>query len=388
MEQVFFVVENYIPRMSGVPIVVQYLAEGLAQQGYNVTICTRLYKGLPRQEIINGVQVYRFDIRKTMMKRYVGEIDQYRNFILSSHIDVLICECSECSTTDILLKDLHKIKAKKIFHSHGFAGMRLKFLKWNTNLKYTLGNTYNWLRFKWYYNITFKKYIQDFDVALCLSDVDSSKKWLEKNSKKVIVLQNAVNDIFYNSTSNQQIYPAIADLNKNYLLCVATYSKQKNQIDIVKEYFKTKTDYALVFIGPEENEYYHLLKKEISNLEKFYGHRDILTLTHVPRPFIPNIIGNASLYLVGSRFEEYSISLIETMAKGIPFISTNVGNACILPGGITINKISEMHNQIDNLLKDKEKYEQLSRLGKAFVEENCRINKAVKLLSSIIKSEK
>ena len=76
------------------------------------------------------------------------------------------------------------------------------------------------------------------------------------------------------------------------------------------------------------------------------------------------------------------------MAKGIPFISTNVGNACILPGGITINKISEMHNQIDNLLKDKEKYEQLSRLGKAFVEENCRINKAVKLLSSIIKSEK
>lgn len=107
--------------------------------------------------------------------------------------------------------------------------MRLKFLKWNTNLKYTLGNTYNWLRFKWYYNITFKKYIQDFDVALCLSDVDSSKKWLEKNSKKVIVLQNAVNDIFYNSTSNQQIYPAIADLNKNYLLCVATYSKQKTK---------------------------------------------------------------------------------------------------------------------------------------------------------------
>lgn len=50
-----------------------------------------------------------------MMKRYVGEIDQYRNFILSSHIDVLICECSECSTTDILLKDLHKIKAKKYF---------------------------------------------------------------------------------------------------------------------------------------------------------------------------------------------------------------------------------------------------------------------------------
>ena len=33
-------------------------------------------------------------------------------------------------------------------------------------------------------------------------------------------------------------------------------------------------------------------------------------------------MANATLYLVGSNFEEYSISLVETMAKGVPFIST------------------------------------------------------------------
>lgn len=383
-KNIFFTVENYLPRTSGVPIVVQYLAEGLVKKGYNVSICTRLYKELPRQEKINGVQVYRFDIRKTMMKRYIGEIDQYRNFILNSNIDVLICECSECVTTDVLLKSLHKIKSKKIFHSHGFAGIKLKFFKWNTNLKYTLGNTYNWIRFKWYYNVTLKRYIHNFDITLCLSEIDSSKKWLERHAKKVMVLPNAVNDIFFVSTTKQHIYPPIAKLNKKYLLCVATYSKQKNQIDIVKEYYKAKTNYALVLIGPEENEYYYLLKKEISTLEKIYGPKEILMLTHVPRSFIPNIIENASLYLVGSRFEEYSISLIESMAKGIPFISTNVGNACILPGGITINNINEMHNLIDKLLADREKYNQLSRFGKKFVEENCRINKAVDLLNSII----
>ena len=57
-------------------------------------------------------------------------------------------------------------------------------------------------------------------------------------------------------------------------------------------------------------------------------------------------MANATLYLVGSNFEEYSISLVETMAKGVPFISTNVGNACILPGGVTVDSITDMHTKI------------------------------------------
>ena len=60
------------------------------------------------------------------------------------------------------------------------------------------------------------------------------------------------------------------------------------------------------------------------------------------------------------------------MTKGVPFISTNVGNARILPGGITIDDISEMHTYIDRLLADKNAYDSLSAAGKTFVNENCR----------------
>lgn len=384
--KILFLAESYLPKTSGVPMVVKYLAEGLVDRGYDVSLCTRFVDGTPREEIINGVKIYRFNLIKTLLKAYKGEIEEYRDFVLSSNADVIIFECSECVTTDVLLRHLDKIKGKKIFHSHGFSGMTLHPFKWNVNLKYSLGNTYNWLRFKWYYNITFKNAAKKFDSTMCLSEIDSSREWLKKNAKEVVVLQNAVDDMFCDATK-ENVQKDLRSLDKPYFISVATYSKQKNQIGIVREFYKADTDYALVFVGPQETEYYRMLKAEIENLRQQYGERTILTLMKVPRSYIPDIIGNAKLYLVGSTFEEYSISLIEAMAKGVPFISTNVGNARILPGGITVNSIDEMHDRICSLLNDDTLYRDLSNKGKNFVAKNCRRERTISQLIDII-SEK
>ena len=91
--------------------------------------------------------------------------------------------------------------------------------------------------------------------------MDSSKVWLMKNAKKVNVLQNAVDDMFC-ETSKLISYPHIAKLNKPYLLCVCTYSKQKNQIGILREYFKSGVEACLVFIGPEKQNIIIYCKKK------------------------------------------------------------------------------------------------------------------------------
>lgn len=383
--KILFLVESYYPKTSGVPVVVQYLAEGLVKRGNDVVVVTTSVKDRDSEEVYNGVHIHRFNLRKTLLKRYKGEIDRYRNFVISQHADTNIFECSECVTTDVLLPVLSRLDGKKIFHSHGFAGKLLPLFKWNVNIKYSLGNTYNWFRFKWYYGYYFKKYITMFDATICLSEIDSSREWLEKNAKKLYILQNAVDGMFLEPISSVDIYP-FNKLSKPYLVSVATYSKQKNQIEILNEFFKIKTDCALVFVGPSETEYYNLLKSELVQMYNKYGkQKDVFILLRIPRKEIPNVIGNASLYLCGSKFEEYSISLIETMTKGVPFISTNVGNARILPGGITIDDISEMHTYIDRLLADKKTYYSLSAAGKAFVNENCRRDKAVEQLEKIIK---
>ena len=226
--------------------------------------------------------------------------------------------------------------------------------------------------------------VQLFDATLCLSEIDSSRKWLENNSKKVVILQNAVDEIFLLPTTRIQISPFNL-INKPYLVSVATYSKQKNQINILREFFKVKTECALIFVGPVETPYYKLLKEELTRLKSSSNiKKDVYLLSQIDRSEIPNIIGNAALYLCGSLFEEYSISLIEAMAKGIPFISTNVGNARILPGGVTLKSISDMHAQIDRLLSNKQTYLKLSEAGKKFVNANCKREMAVELLAKTI----
>lgn len=384
--KLLFLVESYYPKTSGVPVVVRYLAEGLVQKGHDVAVATTSVEGRAKIETFNGVRIFRFALRKTLLKSYAGEIDNYRKFVVSFQADANVFECSECVTTDVLLPVMEKLKGKKIFHSHGFSGMTLKPFKWNVNLKYTLGNTYNWLRFKWYYGFYFKKYVKLFDATVCLSAIDSSKKWLEKNAKSVTVLQNAVEEIFLNPTEMLTIKPFV-DIHKPYLVSVATYSKQKNQIGILHEFFKVKSDCALVFVGPQKTEYYDFLQTELQKMHDMHkdSNKEVYILLGVPRQEIPNVIDNASLYLVGSTFEEYSISLIEAMTKGVPFISTNVGNARILPGGVTINKMSEMHGQIDRLLGDQSEYRRLSESGVEFVNENCIRSKAVDKLEKIIR---
>lgn len=383
--KLLFLVESYYPKTSGVPVVVKYLAEGLVQKGHDVAVATTSVEGRAKTETFNGVRIFRFALRKTLLKRYVGEIDTYRKFVVSFHADANIFECSECVTTDVLLPVLNQIHGKKVFHSHGFNGMKLKPFKWNVNLKYSLGNTYNWVRFKWYYGHSFKEKIKMFDAAICLSEIDSSKEWLMRNAKKVTVLQNAVEEIFLQKTKALDIEPFV-HIDKPYAVSVATYSKVKNQIGILREFYKAESNCALVFIGPQETEYYGFLQDELKKIEAQSSIRkEVHILKGIPRNLIPDVIGNAALYLVGSFVEEYSISIIEAMTKGVPFVSTNVGNARILPGGVTINKMTEMHGQIDRLLGDQSEYRRLSESGVEFANENCIRSKAVDKLEKIIR---
>lgn len=384
--KILFVVENYYPKMSGVPNVVKYLAEGLAQKGDKVTIVTRMINGTKENEKINNVDVVRKNIYYTKLKGFAGDTSEYIDFIINFDCDVIIFECSQCITTDLLLPYLQQIHKKKILHSHGFAGLTLSPFKVSGDLKKTLGNTFNWLKWKKYYALKFKKFVGDFDLTMCLSEVDSSRSYLETHSKKVYVLPNAADEMFFkNDISNSNLNKYINLNNEKYFISIANYHDYKNQIGILREFFKCKKDkFDMVFIGSEKNSYYHELVNQYNKLNKIYGYKPVHFLTKVDRLDIPGILQNASLYLVGSKFEEFSISLIEAMAMGVPFISTNVGNARVLPGGITIESIDEMSEVISSIIGNPKEYESYSKNGMKYSHENCKIENILKKLKDIM----
>lgn len=384
---ILFVSEYYYPIVSGVPVVVRYLAENLTSHGHNVSVVTQKTDESNRYELLNGVSIYRFPIYSDWKHSYRGNIAEYVDFVLNYKADVIIMECAECITTDLLIPHLKKIESKILFHAHGLSGFDNKPFAIKENLKHTLGSTYNWLNSKIYFNISFKNVFRYADAFMCLSSVDSGIEYMKKYARKLYILENAADDIFYKKNIKSGAIDKYTKLeNKKYMMCCANYTVVKNQKDMISQYYQSHSskDYSLVCIGSTENDYLHECKELVESLERIYGHRDVRLLHGIKRSDIPSIIKGSSLYLVTSRWEQYSISIIEAMSQGVPFISTNVGNARLLPGGVTVSKINEYHKYIDMILNHESKYKELANNGLEYSYRNCRIESVVGKLETIL----
>lgn len=387
--KITFIAQNYLPSHSGVVMVTKYLAEELANQGEEVTVIT-LNDGSQKEiDRYNNVDVIRYNIRRSKLKKNIGETEKYIKDVLSRNDDVTIFECTETITTDLLLPYLKQIKGKKILHAHGFFGLKLKPFKVCDSLSKTLGNTWNYFYWKNYYNIILPKYLENFDAVISLCKSDNSYPYFEKKYHgKRYILGNAAEKQFFtidDEIKERNPLKKYISIDKEYFLSVANYGTLKNQIGILKQYEKTsaKKKFDIVFIGSKENDYCKKLKRELVKYTDIRNNVHILY--NVERNDIKGIIKGAYLYLVGSQFEQYSISIIEALSQGIPFISTNVGNARELPGGVVVANINKMSTQIDNLVIDKQKYELLSQRGKEYSYENCQISKCIKELKTIIR---
>ena len=382
MKHLLLTTDDYYPRTGGVPAVSRYLCEGLAQKGYKVTVVTIKYDSLPAKESFNGVDIVRFEIHTTRLKFISGEITEFKNYIQQANVDILINECPEALTSRCLYPILVDLKdVIKILHVHGFGGLFQYPLKINFS-----GRMLKAFKYRLFYFVYLRKYLSLYDLCLCLSEVDSSKTTLEKYAQRVKILRNAVDDIFF-ETSNREnpLLKYAQPTNKRYCLSIANYFPYKNQKGILLEFYKSvNDDISIIFIGKGSSRYFAELIAYNLELEKTYGKKDVFFLSGVAREDIPDILSNATLYLVGSFFEEFSISIIEAMAKGVPFVSTNVGNTRLLPGGVVVESISQTHKSIDLLLNNAELYKECSYRGRAYAMQNCRTEYAVDQLEKYI----
>lgn len=382
---IVFISEKYAPYNSGVPIVVRYLAEGLVCEGHIVSVYTTvpLNSELKKEEWINGVRVKRFELWRNSLKQIKGDVEGIRNSLLAEYYDCVIFECGQAASTDVFLNIMKSVKPKRILHAHGLSGLVPESpIAIKSDIKHTIGHLYNWLRMKFYYKWSFKHATKYIDAAICLTNTDSGYSYLSSSINKCFVLGNAVEDMFFEETDHP--YESVLK-HKPYCVSIANFTVVKNQLGMMREFYQTsQPDYSLILIGSQKNSYYKRLLEEKDLLDKKYGPRNIVMMTGVNRYYFPFILDNAELYLVSSTYEEYSISLIEAMSRGVAFVSTNVGNANQLPGGVVVNSISNMHEAIDSLLLNDEKREQLGSEAKAFAIENCKRSDAIKKLERIL----
>lgn len=382
--KLLFTVNTYMPKRDGVQFVTKYLAEGLVKKGHSVDLITRQCKELTEvdDEVINGVHVIRWNAN-TYHTMHKGDKEGYQKFILKNAVnyDCMVNVGTQTSFVDWMLPIIDQVKCRKILYLHSiwdFKYHKNDFASLNNLCKKVWAN----VRWKIYYN-KWGKAFKKFDNVIQLHQFDYAYTYFKnKYDIESVVIENAAENSFFDEMLDSSI-----ELPNKYFLNVSNYMDRKNQMQTLKSFLEAEIpdDIELVLIGSDRNPYYEVL---IEYYNKYKMHNDKYKKVHflynVPRQHIYTYVKKAYSYIMTSKWEAYPISLIEAMAAGVPWISTNVGIVKYLPGGFVANEVSDISYWIEFVSKNEKVAQSLGNVGKAYASTQFKINKKVDQLEDVI----
>lgn len=336
--KILITVHTYIPNRDGVQFVTKYLAEGLVKKKHDVTIITYMYKEKCNisEEIINGVKVIRWKA-KTKYTFHIGNKKEYQKYILNhqDEFDVMINVGTQTALTDWLFPIFDKINIPSLLYIHSIWDFKIHKDELK-NPKKLISKLWANIRWYIYYNKN-KKIFKSYSKVTQLHEKDYSYRFFdEKYNIKSNIIENAVEENFFCQPHNKE---------NKYIINVSNYNLRKNQKKCIELYYCTDIpdDWQMILIGSSKNKYYDELVKyeEILRTNSNTKKEKVRFLYNIPREKICDYVKESSLYLMTSTWEAFPISLIEAMASGVPFISSNVGIVKFLEGGVTANSTKE-----------------------------------------------
>ena len=340
--KILITTEQYYPVKSGVSTVVTSIAEELVRVGHSVFVAT----GFQNRKYLehNGVKIFEFRVSGGFGNYYRGEINKYKEFVINFDCDVMINECVQTWSTDLILQDLQNMNAIKLLHSHGFS-----------LLAYRTKNPWAYFKSKLYY-MKLHKYLKNYQHIFLLHNKTVETPYLKKYGiSHFSYLPNGVDGSFIVTQPHKQ---------EKYILNISNYYPMKKQEFLLEAFYRSTTNYKLILIGSSIlKNYLNTLKQLKKEFDQKYGFKDVEFLYDISREDTIKYLENAALFLHSSQLEVFPMVIVESMAKGIPYISTDVGNVKDLRGGVVINSINEMAKNIDILLTDSSIYKTLSKKG-------------------------
>lgn len=367
---------TYWPAVDGVQNVTEYQAEGLAARGYDVTVLTGYLpeKNLPEEEEHNGVHIRRFAAHTETMLHH-GDKAAYQRLLkeYAAKVDVIMTVCPESWCTDWAIPLAGQLDCAMVMMTHGIHDFRWSTFK-DRSLYGVVRKVWGDLRWPPFFAQNWEN-IRCYDAIIQLHEKDFATKYFEKHGVKgQKVLYNAVDDAFFADDIEK----------KKQIINVGTYCKRKNQIKALEAFYAAALpDYKLVLIGSAVNGYYELLKKRADELSQIYGSRDVEILAAIPREETIRLVKQSQVYLLTSISEMFPVSLIEGMAAGCAWVSTDVGIDRYLPGGEIANTPQEIAAALRHVTAE-ENYAGLATASRDFAKANCSKQTQVDKLDNIL----
>lgn len=375
--KILIVVFTYYPNKDGVQNVTQYQAEGLARLGHDVTVLTGFrFTGTDIEiEDYNGVHIRRIDCFDEWMLHF-GNKKGYQSLLYkyAEAVDVIMTVCPQSWCTDWAIPIIKKLPCAKVMMVHGLYDFR-----WN---KFDVHGLYAaaqkiWGGIRWtcFFAGNWEN-IRQYDAVIQLHEQDFGARYFRNHGvEKESVLYNAVDDAFFQINGKK----------KNQIINVGTYNSRKNQMLCLDAFYLSRLyDWELVLIGQKKNKYYGKLLRRRDELEKKYGHRNVRMLADISRKETIELIQESKIYLLTSTAEMFPVSLIEGMAAGCAWISTDVGINRYLPGGVVCNTPLEIAEKLNQYIQN-DLWRKLGEEGRKFVEKNCKQDIQIRCLERILR---
>lgn len=368
---------TYAPSRNGVQFVTQYLCEGLVARGHEVTVFTHQKEGLPEWEVVNGVSVERWPIRTHHM-RHIGPRKEFVDQVLRRQCDydAMINVCVQSPMTDWLLPHLSEIHIPKLLQIHSIwdfdihpwdrASIGALARKLAANTRWRLYYRTNVASFRSYDRV-FQLYEQDYSI-------ECFRRWYGIESE---VLENAAEDAFHEDSPVSEVKRRFS------ITCVANFTRQKNQAALVEAFLRAELPdtWSLDLVGSQETLELARIREIEASLRLELGtaasDRTISYYAGIPRNETVELVKTASVYAMSSIWEAFPVSLVEAMSAGIPWISTDVGIARYLPGGVVVPDANMLAGALERLCGCAEERERLGREGFEYAAAHFRINDKV-----------
>lgn len=362
MKKILFL-QNIGKSFGGVWNVNKLVGEELLKNGYTVHIVS----------IRNNQDDITLEHHKDLVVKTINEKDIWESY----HLVDVINELKKFHIINALKKVISKLK-----HNQGLKKDIKKLHQYIHEYQpdYIVTSHYQLLDMipNDYLKRTIHEQHSSLDAAM---SIEANKKTFDKYKDKVkylwltkTTMNNAIKEGYTNST---YIYNAVrfksnktASVVKNKkLITIARISEDKSidkMVEIAKSVFKEKKykDWILEIYGRGPEEEY--IKKLINNHKQI----KLMGLTNDPKKELLT----ASINLNTSKYEGFSLSILEANECGIPTITFNFGESCeeqIINGetGIIANDKEEYIDKLKELMDNHKLLEEMSISSKKYSEE-------------------
>ena len=343
---------GFPPEDHGVANVAYQHALGFMKKDHKVTVATSYHPLRKNMRFPLGIETVEFKTagNAQIRSRYKGEVGRYMRFISSFQGDVICCHGWQTWSTDLAVQAFRKSPARKVLVSHGVSVNSL--INWKSLVNWIL-----WRPYVWRHMVPM---LRSFDHLVFLCNKMGGDRFYDRKLAESIGFDRL--SVIPNGADVAAHQEAVDDFRRRFgistrymLLCVGSYSALKNERMVLKAFVRAGLeDATLVFVGRNENAYCRQLKRSLRKAD-LRSETSVAFLKGLSRQEILSAYKTADLYLCGSRTECFPLVILDAMASGTPYISTEVGCISEFPGGVPVRSAEEMSEAMRSLLRDKRK---------------------------------